>query len=282
MKRTNIYILLAIICCVGCNNTIEQDNQVINSQKVKVETLAYKDLLNNNNPLLTVIDIKNCNNEDSPSVPFVHTKNWDDNTYVGLLDKYNVNFHNEFDLKSYAQNHHIQLRRNTTVSIIEEDTSSTLSDITVTITNEVMPITIVRPYVEECGIVPKCYYDEMEIEWNGDLNNSQGIVALIRWTGMILDREEINEPIYNLCILEDTGVATLDNAMFDNIPDRAYVTMFLIRANILQVADNDGIVDIPNYDWDAIIEAYPEVGCQTTNVAVGTAAKFSFILIREL
>lgn len=281
MKRTNIYILLTIICCVGCNNTVDQENQSIHSQKVKVETLAYKDLLNNNNPLLTVIDIKNCNNIDSPSSPFVHTKNWDDNTYVGLLDKYNVNFHNEFDLKSYAQNRHIQLRRNTMVSI-EEETSYTLSDVEVTITNLVKPITIVRPYVEECGIVPNCYYDEMEIAWNGDINNSQGIVALIRWTGMMLDGEGTNDPIYNLCILEDTGVATLDNAMFDNIPDRAYVTMFLIRANILQVEDNDGIVDIPNYDWDAIIEAYPEVGCHATNIAVGTAAKFSFILIREL
>ena len=65
MKRTNIYILLAIICCVGCNNTIDLDNQVISSPKAKVETLSYKDLLNNDSPLLTVIDIKNCNNEDS-------------------------------------------------------------------------------------------------------------------------------------------------------------------------------------------------------------------------
>lgn len=279
MKRTNIYILLAIICCVGCNNTIDLNNQVISSPKAKVETLSYKDLLNNDSPLLTVIDIKNCNNEDSPSLPFVHTKNWDDNTYVGLLDKYKVKFHNEFDLKSYAQNHHIKLRRNTML-LTEED--STSSDIMVTITNGVMPLTIIRPYVEECGILPNCYYDEMEIEWNEDPNNPQGIVVLIQWTGIVLDGEGTNEPVYNLCLLEDTGVGTLDNAMFDNIPDRAYVTMFLIRANILQVEDNGGIVDIPNYDWDAIIDAYPEVGCQATNVAVGCAAKFSFRLIREL
>lgn len=256
-------------------------DDVKSSSKAEIKTLAYKDLLDNDNPLLTIINIKNCNRNDAPTTPFVHTKNWDDNTYVDLLDKYTVKFHNEFDMESYSKNQGINLRRKTTLSRSGED-ESTSSDLEVTIMNHVMPITIIRPYVEECAIIPKCYYEDMEIEWTADPNNTQGIVVVIRWTGAVVDGEGTDNAIYNVCLLEDSGVATLDNAMFDNIPDQAYVTMFLIRASILQVQDEEGTISFEDYDWDAIIDAYPEVGCQATNVAVGSAAKLSFILIREL
>lgn len=280
MKRKSIYILsLAMICCVGCTNKVSVE-EVKSSSKAEMKTLAYKDLLDNDNPLLTVINIKDCNKVDALVTPFVHTRNWDDNTYVDLLDKYNVKFHTEFDMESFPNDRCINLRRKTTIRRVGE-TGSNSSDLEVSIMNNVMPITIIRPYVEECAIIPKCYYEDMEIEWTGDSNNTQGIIVLIQWTGTVLDGEGNREAIYNVCLLEDSGVATLDNAMFDNIPDQAYVTMFLIRADILQVQENDETVNFEDYDWEAIIDAYPEVGCQATNVAIGNAAKLSFILIRE-
>lgn len=282
MKRIIIFTLLVIcVCCVSCNMNNNAHEELVCSSPAKIDTIAYRDLLQNPNPLLTVIDIKDCNQEDEPAQLFVRTKGWDDNTYVDLLDKYDIKFHNEYNIDSYKSNRSFNVRRKITMTTNEE-VDAPASSVDVTITNGVLPISIIRPYVEECATLPYCYYEDMEIEWNEDSNNSQGVVVLIRWTGAVINGETENTPVYNMCLLEDSGVATLDNAMFDNIPDRAYVTMFLVRASILQVREDQSLVDMQNYDWDAIMEAYPEVLCQTTNVAVGTAAKLSFVLVRAL
>ena len=72
------------------------------------------------------------------------------------------------------------------------------------------------------------------------------------------------------------------NKMFDGIPDGAYVTLFLVRANILQVQEEGEDLHIGEYDWNAIIENCPEIACQSTSIALGTAAKLSFVLVRNL
>lgn len=282
-KISTYYMLLSIVLClIGCDNNISQEDNAIATPQARIDTLTYLDLLENTDPLLSIIDIKNCNEYDAQSNPLVYTREWDDNTYVDLLDKYDIKFHNEFNMDSYARNRSVKMRHDVVMSVDDNDIDTTASSVEVTITNNVTPLTIVRPYVEECAIIPYCYYEDMEIEWNEDSNNSQGLAIIIRWTGMIINSETENAPIYHMCIVEDNGVTTLDNAMFENIPDRAYVTMFLIRANVLQVRNAAGLVNISDYDWEAILESYPEVGCQTTTVAMGTAAKLSFILVRDM
>lgn len=289
MKRIYIYtvLLISIVSTISCDNIYQQDKSTIQNDdamhhiEAKIDTVSYLSLFNNGNPLLGVIDIKNCNHDSYASQPFIYKRYWDDNTYVGILDKYNVKFHNEYSIDSYQQNKTIQVRRRTSVQDENANAEPTIS-LDVLLRNDVLPITITRPYVEECAVVPYCYYDNMEIEWNPDPENTDGIGVLIRWTGLMIDEPSINSPLYHVCLVEDTGIATLDNQMFDGIPDGAYVTLFLVRANILQVQEEGEDLHIGEYDWNAIIENCPEIACQSTSIALGTAAKLSFVLVRNL
>lgn len=289
MKKIYIYILLipSIIYTVSCENsdlqnksTIQKDS-IYHHVKAIIDTVPYRSLINSSFPILSVIDIKNCNHNSYAYEPFVYQKHWDDNTYVNILDKYNVKFHNEYSIDSYQQNRTVRVRRCTSVYTENSDEAPTAL-LEILIRNDVTPITIIRPYVEECAIAPYCYYDNMEIEWNPDPENTEGIGVLIRWTGLMINAPSIDTPVYHACLVEDTGVATLDNQMFDGIPDGAYVTLFLVRANILQVQDEEGELHIGEYDWNAIVEACPEVDHQSTTIALGTAAKLSFVLVRNL
>lgn len=138
-----------------------------------------------------------------------------------------------------------------------------------------------------------CYYDEMEIAWNPDINNSNGVMIIAEWNGVTMNgTSSETETIIGIDFVEDNGVTTLDNAIFEGMPDEALVNLWLIRANVVTVEEigagyiND-IIQWGMEDPDLVaelLEDEPELltDLQTMTVATGAVALLSFYLIREL
>lgn len=133
----------------------------------------------------------------------------------------------------------------------------------------------------------------MEIAWNPDINNSNGVMIIAEWNGVTMNgTSSETETIIGIDFVEDNGVTTLDNAIFEGMPDEALVNLWLIRANVVTVEEigagyiND-IIQWGMEDPDLVaelLEDEPELltDLQTMTVATGAVALLSFYLIREL
>lgn len=272
----SISIVLCSVC--SCSNSC---TETIISKEVDMDTISYFSLYSSPYPTLIAIDIADMNS-NSVAEPLVFTQNWDDNTYVDVLSKYNVKLHNEYQLDKQKEKYAVTVRHKISRTGSNGDEGTTVEDDPVVVIQTAEPITIYSPYVEECATIPYCYAEDLEVTWNGDPNNEYGVIILTRWTGLVINEQETADPIYHASLVPDDGVAVLNNALFDDMPNNAYVTLFLIRANIVQITQGGNLVNLEDVDWSAIIGEYPELDCQATNVAIGTAAKLSFVLVTEL
>lgn len=270
--------LVSIVLCsvYSCSNS---STETITSKEVDMDTISYFSLYNSPYPTLIAIDIADMNS-NSVAEPLVFTQNWDDNTYVDVLGKYNVKLHNEYQLDKQNEKYAVTVRHK--ISRTGSDGDAAVEDDPTVVIQTAQPITIYSPYVEECATIPYCYAEDLEVTWNEDPNNEYGVIILTRWTGLVINEQGTADPIYHASLVPDNGAAVLNNALFDDMPNNAYVTLFLIRANIVQITQGGHLVNLEDVDWSAIIGEYPELDCQATNVAIGTAAKLSFVLVTEL
>lgn len=273
-----ISCLVSIVLCVVCSCS-NSSTETITSKEVDMDTISYFSLYSSPYPTLIAIDIADMNS-NSVAEPLVFTQNWDDNTYVDILGKYNVKLHNEYQLDKRNEKYAVTVRHK--ISRTGGDGDATVENDPTVVIQTTQPITIYSPYVEECATVPYCYAEDLEVIWNEDPNNEYGVIILTRWTGLVINEQGTADPIYHASLVPDNGVAVLNNALFDDMPNNAYVTLFLIRANIVQITQGGSLVNLEDVDWSAIIGEYPELDCQATNVAIGTAAKLSFVLVTEL
>ena len=100
------------------------------------------------------------------------------------------------------------------------------------------------------------------------------------------------ESIIGIDFVEDNGVATLDNAIFEGMPDEALVNLWLLRANIVIVEEIgvgyiDDVIQWGIEDPDlvaALLEEDPEFlsDLQTMLLASGAAALLPIYLIRNI
>ena len=133
----------------------------------------------------------------------------------------------------------------------------------------------------------------MEIEWNPDYSNTNGVLIIIEWNGITLtDNLSSNGTTIGIDIVEDTGVTTLNNDLFDNIPDEALVNLWLLRANVVDISHvGDGtienLISLANEDPDMLqmlLDENPEymLALQDITVGCGAVAMLPFYLIRNL
>ena len=90
-----------------------------------------------------------------------------------------------------------------------------------------------------------CYYDNMEIEWNPDYNNTNGVLIITEWNGVTLTGASVGSgTTIGIDFVDDTGVTTLNNDLFNGMPDEAFVNLWLLRANIVDVSHvGDGTLE---------------------------------------
>jgi hypothetical protein len=94
--------------------------------------------------------------------------------------------------------------------------------------------------------------------------------------------------------VDDDGVATLSNQIFDDIPDGALVNLWLLRGNIVELIEDGqelGIDDLRHIleggtsnEIEEYLENNPDLmmQLQQTTVVCGSYACFTFYLVRNL
>jgi hypothetical protein len=87
------------------------------------------------------------------------------------------------------------------------------------------------PITTTADLLPFCYYNQMQISWNADQNNPDGILVAVEWNGAMYEGDRVeNTLVRNVDIIaNDNGATVLDNDMFLDIPDLAIATLYLIR-----------------------------------------------------
>lgn len=155
----------------------------------------------------------------------------------------------------------------------------------------ITPIQLIRPEATTCDPIPLCYYDEMEIAWNADNNNSNGVVILAEWQGTSLRNPAQNVHIVSGEVVEDTGVRVLPASIFDGMPDEALVNLWLIRANVADFGEDDEhaieaqlseLRANQRIDTNGLESIHQALESEQTPIAAnGTVALLPIILIRN-
>lgn len=150
------------------------------------------------------------------------------------------------------------------------------------------PIFITRPLVDDCNCIPMCYFDEMQIEWNQDPLNTNGVVIVAEWFGITMQGRVDTVSVIGTDLVDDLGGTTLNPEIFDNMPDEALVNLWLIRGNLVSIGE-DGNVSLSDFvenseGWSEYLEDNPEFlfQLQTTMFATGAVTMMPMYLIRNL
>lgn len=281
----NITFVVSLLCLFlfsACASTESEKTFVTIAHSV--DTLSYMDLFVGTNPTLVRIDINEVGgNETDKEAPFIYERNWSDNTYCNLLSKYNCTIHSEYKLEENGNKCLVGLQRSVSRKVVgtADDASSLSSGVDIEIKTP-EPIYISSPMALECATLPYCYSQNLEVTWNADPNNQYGVIALAYWTGVVIGSTSGGNSVYHVALVPDDGDCVLYNELFEGMPNNAYVSLYLIRANIVQIKQDGSTLNIEDVDWEQIVQENPELVCQTTNIAIGSAAKLSFVLRTEL
>lgn len=101
-------------------------------------------------------------------------------------------------------------------------------------------VEITSPKIENTvELFPYCYYKDFVLKWNADTNNKNGLVVAVEWYGINVKGEKVGEFVRNIDVIpNDNGQATLNNQLFDNIPQNAIAYITLLRGNIEVIKNN--------------------------------------------
>lgn len=152
--------------------------------------------------------------------------NWGDDIYVdqtmslspSFYEIYNTSLaagrENIFEINSAVEERSVSMYASPQINLISPDPTG-------------------LPYDPVFGL----YYDGAVIKWNGDTLNTNGVLVMVRWTGDHTDEYYPESFVINADIVPDTGECTLDNRLFQGIPDGAIITLSILRANIQDIDD---------------------------------------------
>lgn len=153
-------------------------------------------------------------------------------------------------------------------------------------------ITILSPLPTDCNPIPMCYYHLMDLMWTPDSHNPTQMMIIAEWNGLNMDGTSVNTTVIHHMETDDDGIVTLDDNLFNGMPDGALVNIWLVRENIVTVY----------HDWTPItpgtileeIENNPETLTQlihddptllhqfyTTEYMFGAIAHLPIFLIRN-
>ncbi len=114
-------------------------------------------------------------------------------------------------------------------------------------------IEITCPFIEsEKKSLPLCYYDGLNLKWNADENNRNGVIVIIEWIGELVAGNDVpSTNIRRTMVAEDSGKVVLPNELFDGIPDTAVCHLTLLRGNIetLSIDDSSYKIQAESHDY---------------------------------
>jgi hypothetical protein len=95
-------------------------------------------------------------------------------------------------------------------------------------------VEITSPKIESNqDLFPYCYYHNFILSWNKDDQNSNGLVVVVEWTGVLLDGNKTAQYVRNIDVIpNDSGSTMLNDKLFDNIPENAIAYITLLRGNV--------------------------------------------------
>lgn len=150
---------------------------------------------------------------------------------------------------------------------------------------------IITPVVTKCDPIPSCYYSDLEVTWNADENNQNGMAIFVEWLGSTISGHTRGY-VVNGDIVEDNGHTVLRNEIFDNIPNEALVNIWFMRANVITMEDKaptelyDQLADMVNnseYSQSQKRDIISTIRNKPLPVTLnGSVALLPIILIREL
>lgn len=219
-----------------------------------------------------------------------YQNHWGDNTYIIDGIPYNVCISNSYNLQySDSSLKVIGINRRISKKIVaennEEDASEDilLNNYIVTL-QSVEPIYIYSPYFSNCNTIPYCYYENMQIDWNANIDPDKNLYIITMWNGTYFDEPAVQQTVVHVDVVNDNGSAVLNNNLFDDMPDGALVTLMLVRANFIEVTLDDSEVQIEDVDWSRVYEILIETEQihQLYTVVSGAMARFTMVLVKNM
>ena len=310
MKKKILFASMIVFAgiLVSCNQKDPvQGQQNTTSSKVNIvttESSPYLDLYESEDELIGHVVFTECRvrphqyssiREQNVGPKTIYI---DEDKKIGLTitDSYKVDTTNKLETKFYIER---------SVSVISNDANNVSSsskkpsrqftgstDFVINV-RETEPISITSPYSEDGQDYPSCYYEDMVVKWNADPYNDNGVVVIVEWNGMVLSGPDYSSTVVGIDIVEDTGEATLNNHLFDNIPDGAFVNLWLLRGNIVELLEDNEELTMEDLQHllannPDVIEEYlnnnPDVMMQLQQVVCvcGSYANLAIFLVRDL
>ncbi|MCQ2345355.1 MAG: hypothetical protein MJZ82_01125 [Paludibacteraceae bacterium] len=299
MKKIIIFFFVIIV--IGCQkNSIQNDNNAIQQLPIKYNILIDAPYDSKYIKALTASKLfgeytfNDCsqNQADTTIRSFVY--NFDDNNFYDNKNNFYIHLHDSISKteidgkKSYTLIRYYTPSSTPSAHLVNYNSNSYSIEL-----QSAQPIYLIRPIGGSCQRIPFCYYDNMEIEWNADINNPNGVLILVEWTGSTLNGVcNTNSTILGIDLVEDIGTTVLDNEIFNDIPDEALVNLWLIRGNIVEFEQNNctsinDIIDslaVHQEDYVDFINNNPDFLLNLLDVIAvnGAIAVLPFYLIREL
>lgn len=95
-------------------------------------------------------------------------------------------------------------------------------------------LNILKPLPSGDNIFIHAFYKDFKLEWNADPHNQEGLMVTVMYEGRnVIPENDENVIVKNIDYIEhDNGRFTLNNSIFDNIPNHALVDIMLLRGNV--------------------------------------------------
>lgn len=92
---------------------------------------------------------------------------------------------------------------------------------------------------------PLCDFSNFVLRWNQDLKNDNGVMIMVTWGGTTIIGESYPDTyVRRIDIVPDTGEATINPHMFDDIPDTALCNILVARGNVEIFQDDDESIQL--------------------------------------
>lgn len=299
-------VILKLTCCVGillatsCHHTEQEAKDIAIPIAIQEQLSPYVDFYLNQDEKILHYSYIDCSFGASKEPQTgVITRNLDRNTFsLATTNAHTtLTIEDTYDIHQEDANTHVNLSRkvqhkNDSIGT-ESGESGAATKVTIVV-KTAEPIYFIRPYATECYPIPLCYYSDMEIAWNGDPENTNGVVVIAEWNGISNESAPVDESHAHARIVDDTGSAVLEDGIFDDMPDGALVHLWLLRANIAQFMSETGEeisiaeflskVETGEIDIEEVMTDNPEVimQLQTISIASGAITHLPIFLVREI
>ena len=105
---------------------------------------------------------------------------------------------------------------------------------------EIVRIEFPSSVVTKENPTPVCHYKDFVVRWNADSNNENGVSIITRWMGIVAFGDDYPPTeVIHVATFPDTGQATLDESMFDDMPDAAFCHLIVARGDVENLNSDD-------------------------------------------